>query len=243
MVDEKDLLDLLRKNPGLRTMQLCDRLDQEISDVETALGPLLRSGAIRAEQVMAPNNRKATAFWIVEAIAPTASTKKLASAGSSEPAVSTATATVMAVEKRSTKVNIAIEFIRRQAEKKATTEQLHALLGLRNGEYPTQYLQSALNNGRLVKSGTIWSLGVAATQEPKQSAAPVKKVTPAVTSRSDASGVNIDQAHKRNSVVAVEIAPAALDAFLAAAATFEKAAVAFAEGIRSGAFIKVSGAH
>jgi hypothetical protein len=57
-------------------------------------------------------------------------------------------------------VQRAIEFVRTRG--RATSAEVHIVLGLDSDELPSEHLVDALEDGRLVKQGKFWTLGAAA---------------------------------------------------------------------------------
>jgi hypothetical protein len=155
MVDSTKMLEMIRLSPGIRTMQLCDQLDEEIDDIEIALQRELRHSVIQSHDVIAPNKRRATGFTIAGVPLPV----------DTVPAARLPEASIPKVEKREpmpkplTKVAKAIAFIKEHPDGIATGAQLSVLLALKPTEVPSNYLASALKNYRLVKEGKNWRIG------------------------------------------------------------------------------------
>src|SRR5881628_3877110 len=64
MLDETKIMRLIAATPMIRTVQLADALDSDITEVEDFLLPFVNRGRIVAVPVMAPNNRKATGYQL-----------------------------------------------------------------------------------------------------------------------------------------------------------------------------------
>ncbi len=139
---QDQILNLIRRKPGIRTMQICDTLDIEIDACEAALAPMLGRD-ITKEVAMGPSNRKVTIFFPLAGGAPAAPMAKPAAIE----------------EKPMTNIEKTIAFIQAQPAGLATSAEIHALLGLKPTDYPSTYLKTALNDGRLVKDGKFWRLG------------------------------------------------------------------------------------
>lgn len=131
----EEILALIARQPGLRTVQIADKIGCEIDTVEASIEAELGSGVIVKRDVIAPNKRKATAFWLGEA------------------------ALVDPGARPRTKAEIAIDFIRAQPERIATSADLHRELGLLGHELPSSILADALADGRLLKEGKFWTVG------------------------------------------------------------------------------------
>jgi hypothetical protein len=152
MVDSTKMLEVIRLSPGIRTMQLVDRLDEEIDDVEIALQRELNKGVIQAHDVIAPNKRRAIAFTMAGVPLPddTVNTEPLRVAPSAKPM---------------TKIERAIAFIKEQPDGRATSAQLATLLELKPNEFPSSYLSGGLKDNRLIKIGKYWQLGTGVSPE------------------------------------------------------------------------------
>ena len=61
-LDVQRLRDLIASQPGIRTVQLSDKLDWDFDALEEVLNTEVRCARIIAYQVIGPNNRKATAY-------------------------------------------------------------------------------------------------------------------------------------------------------------------------------------
>lgn len=130
-----EILALIARQPGLRTVQIADKIGCEIDAVEASIEAEISSAAVVKREVIAPNKRKASAYWMGEA------------------------ATEGPAAKPRTRVEIAIDFIRAQPERIATSADLHRELGLLGHELPSSILADALADGRLLKEGKFWTVG------------------------------------------------------------------------------------
>jgi hypothetical protein len=171
MVDSMKLLEMIRLSPGIRTMQLVDRLDEEIDDVEIALQREL--------------NKRATAFTMAGVALPkdTTPAEPLPEALVSQPS-KTAQREVAASIKPMTKVEKAMAFIKEQPDGRATSAQLAVLLELDANEFPSNYLSGGLKDNRLAKDGKFWSLGTGVP--PEKPAVAEKSLVDAKTAAPDA---------------------------------------------------------
>lgn len=158
MIDRAKMFLLIQNNPGIRTMQLCDQLDEGIEDVEIALQRELNAGAIEQHDVIAPNGRAALGFTLagvplpaqLPAVHKNTSLKGKADNPKAAPKAMTA---------KLTNVDKAIAFIRDQPGQTATSAQLHMVLGLKPADFPSTYIGGGIKDGRLVKDGKNWTLG------------------------------------------------------------------------------------
>jgi hypothetical protein len=64
-----------------------------------------------------------------------------------------------------TKGDRVVEFIQRQANRRATNSQLREVLGLGAGQFPAAYLNDCIKSGRLARHGDNWILGPGASAE------------------------------------------------------------------------------
>ncbi|MDB6119311.1 MAG: hypothetical protein JWO08_3092 [Verrucomicrobiaceae bacterium] len=160
MIEKQRLLDMARRSPGIRTMQLCDQLDEDIESVEIALQREINAGTIDKHDVIAPNGRKAVAFTLAGVSLPTAGQAgaPVAPVAPAEP--------IIAVLKDAAKaakppgyVDRAVAFIRTQPNLRVPNVKMHVALGLKQGQAPISFLQGGLSVGRLIKEGPDWLLG------------------------------------------------------------------------------------
>jgi hypothetical protein len=186
------LLRLIAKTPMLRTVQLADRLDISLDDVDAELRPHLVAGTVVEHEVEGPNNRKATAYDVSEqfkltdayrvavgatggvlvTVADAARDAANELASQREPAKA---AKVSAERAPMTKVERAIALV--TVLKSVPDADLHAELGLKKGDSVSSYVAAAKRDGRLVKTGDIWSLGMAALSSAEPvSAAPLAEL-------------------------------------------------------------------
>ena len=136
-----EALQLIGARPGLRTIELSDLMDMEIGDVKKILAELANSRTIQVHDVIAPNGKEANAYTLHGIPMPS---KKV----EAEEAVV------------GTKTDRAVAFIRKSGGSVSGAE-MHAMLGLKSEEYPTQYLKGGIASGRLCKDGKEWTLGPA----------------------------------------------------------------------------------
>jgi hypothetical protein len=157
MINVGKMLEMIRQTPGIRTVQLSDRLDCEIAHLNDVLDQFVARGELVRKEIIGPNQRKANAYWMAGAETdedmdlPPEPVKEL-----SKPAQQPIE---QAKVKPKTNVEKAIEFITAHPDKKATSAELHALLRLPATAYVSTYLSPALKDGILVKDGKHWFLG------------------------------------------------------------------------------------
>lgn len=142
-VDEQALLQTIGANPMIRTVQLADKMNCDIADIDDILLALSNRGRVVGHPVTAPNNRKATGYTLSEGLR-----QEILHAS---PGVS--------IDTCAAHIERAIAFIRQHET--VTGAQLHAFLGLEPSETPSQFLAEALADARLFKDGKHWTLGAA----------------------------------------------------------------------------------
>ena len=135
-----EIIPLIGANPGIRTVQIADKVNCEIDLVEASIEEELASGAIVKRSVLAPNNRKATGFWMAS-VAPAEDLS------------------LQEAAKPKTRVQMAIDFIAAQPNQIATGAELHRAMGLKPNETPSSFLQGPLSDRRLLKDGKFWTIG------------------------------------------------------------------------------------
>lgn len=163
----EQILELIGAKPGIRTIEIVDRLDCEIDVLQKRLEDLVALNLITAYKVTAPNNRPATAYTLKNAVV-----AESAPAPSAPPAVQMKKVEVP----KMTKIEIAINYIKSHGGT-ATASELHSALNLKPDEYPSSWLCGGVKDGRLIKDGKNWSLGTG-VPAPKAVDKPVEKGAP-----------------------------------------------------------------
>lgn len=139
-VDRRKMYDLVRANPGILKVPLCGQLDCSEVEFDAAFRDETERGcAIVRHDVVAPNGGPTTAYTMTGTPLPVAPE---------------------AVAAKMTNVEKAITYIQSCPEKQATGAQLHNALDLRSDQAPSIVLAEALKDGRLVKEGKWWSVGI-----------------------------------------------------------------------------------
>ena len=150
------LLDLIGKTPMMRAMQIADRLDIAVDEVDTLLRHSLQEGSVIEHEVDAPNNRKAMAY---ELSAQYMATHALTAPPRAIVECTQQPAPVVnsgIVGREPTKVERAIAYVRKNGP--SSSAQLHTELGLAEGVHISSYLGSAVRTGRMVRDGNTWFL-------------------------------------------------------------------------------------
>jgi len=183
------ILDAAQKNPGIRTIEICDQIDCDIDLVESVLRVMLEAKSLVRTEVMAPNGRKAAAFWPpghTPTAAPAAPSLLPAAAKpiplpvlhatkwlDDEAKPSTETKSIKATltlppapaDATKSKVDLAIEFVK--AKGIATTAELRQVMGISKSNHPIGWLGYAVKDGRLSRVGANqWTVPSTPAQKP-----------------------------------------------------------------------------
>lgn len=188
----KAILDLIERRPGVRTVEIADLIDCELDIVEASIKDGLLSGAVKREQIIAPNGRPTYAYRMREAkpapevVEPEAAPEpspKLDPAARSEPPAPSASPAPIASSPGKTKVEIAMDFIRSQPSQSASDDDLRFIMNLRPDQSPSAFLQTQRKNGEIYKEDGVWKLGMRTTlpKEEKPKAQPRSQPRPAET--------------------------------------------------------------
>lgn len=156
---EQDIINLIRQQPGLRAVQISDKLDIDLDIVENTLVTATRQGNLVASKVTAPNNLETLAYRVnpsmlgwVPAIESVSKVQKPA-AVESFPQESAKPSQA----KEPTKIDKALAFL--EGKKQVTAEELCAAMGLAPNKYtPAQYLSRLINDGTVLKRGKWYCL-------------------------------------------------------------------------------------
>lgn len=176
----EEIIVLIGANPGIRTVQIADKVNCEIDLVEGSIEKELASGAIVKRSVLAPNNRKATGFWMAS-VAPAEDLPAELVSELSKKGQAEVLRAQEAAAKPKTRVQMAIDFITAQPNQIATGAELHRAMGLKPNETPSSFLQGPLSDRRLLKDGKFWTIGdgikpAPQSVVPKPENAPIEQV-------------------------------------------------------------------
>lgn len=166
-MNDQKIYELLAKTPDIRAVQIADALDQELTDVSDALKALVDEGDVVRHAGTAPNGQPAQIYNLSHTFMKTAEYKvikaQLDAAATPAPAV-TSTAKVAesapavhAAAPKVSRIDDAIAFIRLMG--KVTTAELKQHMGLGSGASPASWLNTAIQDGRLVRNGNHWTIG------------------------------------------------------------------------------------
>lgn len=120
------IIALIKECPGIRLVEIADKIDCDVEVIEPAIGEHVRIGMIIKEDVLAPNGRMQPSF-------------KMASATALKPAVP-----------ERTKIDLAMDFLIAH-NGKATTQELHEVMALRPGAHVGPYLQESIKQNKIHK--------------------------------------------------------------------------------------------
>ncbi|MEO6917637.1 MAG: hypothetical protein ABI171_01070 [Collimonas sp.] len=157
------LKDLIKRTPGILLVRLADQADCDVDAVHVELAEAIRLGEVLTEKTEGPNGHKTYAFqsnpaflgWgkPAEATVTTVAAAAVALPVIAPPAIVN-TAPAVPTE---TKVQIAIDYL--QSHGVATSDEIHAAMGLNKRHTPQQYLGYAMKVGRIVRQGDVYRLG------------------------------------------------------------------------------------
>lgn len=159
-MNDQKILELLAITPDSRAVQLADKLDAALEDVQASLAGLEVVGDVVVGNGFAPNGLVCKVYALSATFKSSAAYKPLAAKA----------AAANFGEAGGTYADRAVAFIRERGAS-ATSSELHALLRLGPKDYASSYLGGALRAGRLIKNGKDWTLGPAELGVP--AAAPV----------------------------------------------------------------------
>lgn len=194
-VQKAQLKSLITVTPGLRTIQLVDRLDLDFEAVEDALSTLVDAGAIVQHNVIAPNNRPAKAYTLTGVQLPVriGGTPDATAPTPKAPEPTIPVFTDKTAPGPQTKVARAIAYIKQQGGR-ASGPELANVLDLKRISDLKAYLRVATADGRVKQSGEMWLLGdgkpveqvaVAAARTDRPRHGPVTVIKPAKTEEPD----------------------------------------------------------
>jgi len=194
-MNDQKIYELMAKTPNIRAVQIADALDQDLADVSDALKALVDEGDVVRTAGTAPNGQPAQIYNLsltfmktaeykaikakLDAAAPTPAATSTATEAESVPAAHTAAPKV-------SRIDDAIAFIRLMG--KVTTAELKQHMGLGSGASPASWLNTAIQDGRLVRSGNHWTIGKG---RPTVSEAAQKPTAPAALETTPAAAIPI----------------------------------------------------
>ncbi|MFZ3004187.1 MAG: DUF3310 domain-containing protein [Undibacterium umbellatum] len=158
---EEEIISLVRNQPGLRAVQISDKLDIDLDIVENILVTATRHGKLLASKITAPNGLQVDAFranptvlgWV--AAATPGDKVKDQEQSSVKPVKPEAAKPPQA--KEPTKIDKALAFL--EGKKEVTGDDLCRAMGLEPSRYsPTQYISRLIQDGTVIKRGKWYCL-------------------------------------------------------------------------------------
>jgi hypothetical protein len=159
-MNDQGIIEQIAQTPKCRAVQLADRLDIALEDVQASLAGLIAVGDVVSEPGTSPAGMACQLYDLSE--------RFKASAAYNPIAVKAHAARFAAAHADLNKTERAIAFVRKHGT--ASSYELHVVLGLKPSDQASNYLTHAVTDGRLARDGKNWTLG-SATQAPVASAA------------------------------------------------------------------------
>lgn len=178
-MDVTKILNMIRECPGIRTVQISDRLDCDIQELQEYLRILASNGRVRSADVTGPNGRKATAWFDAGYVPPSAPVQ------ADKP---------MPPGPAAEKVNITqlmIDFIRERGS--ASNSQLRQLIKDHSSSPPAALLAHVAKKGSVKLNAGLWKWmgeGVPSSPVDKQEVAPTSPVDAGNPATESASAVS-----------------------------------------------------
>lgn len=171
-MNDQAILEQLALHPRSRAVQLADRADMPLDDVQAALVALVAIGDVVVSNDIAPNDKPCNVYEL-------SATFKESARG--QAIVAKAAAMRFRREHPTLDdIELAVAFVHERGT--ATSAELHALLGLQPDQQASVFLGSAVQDQLLVKDGKNWTLGPRASLElrddAKPTAAPASSAAP-----------------------------------------------------------------
>jgi hypothetical protein len=157
-MNDQAILEQIALNPKCRAVQLADRLDLELVDVQATLVALAAAGDVTVSEGQAPNHQPCKEYDLSEKFRASERYEQLA-----------AKVEIMAFRERHRTLGtaaLAIAFIENRGS--ATSTELSVLLGLGADQYPSVELRSSVQGERLACNGRVWTLGPKAFPEKRE---------------------------------------------------------------------------
>lgn len=164
-MNDQKIYELMAKTSDIRAVQIADALDQELTDVSAALKALVDEGDVVRHAGTAPNGQPAQIYNLSHTFMKTAEYKAIKAKLDAAPSPAAASTTTVAESvpaahaavPKVSRIDGAIAFIRLMG--KVTTAELKQHMGLGSGASPASWLNTAIQDGRLVRSSNHWSIG------------------------------------------------------------------------------------
>ena len=188
-MNDRRIYELMAVKPQIRAVQICDALDEDLTDVSTALRALVECGDVVQSKGFAPNGHPAMQYDLSAAFKESKEYRALMalmlSAAANAAPVAVPVAPPLAPDElpAESRIDLAIAYLKKHGI--VTENGLRIAIGLKDGAYPIAYLTRAIKSGLLHKRADgMWSIGpgpVIAAAKPKPIAkarAPLAKPKP-----------------------------------------------------------------
>lgn len=157
-MNDQKILELMAATPGMRRVQLADKLDMATDDVQALLAGLMAVGDVVESDGFGPNGLPCKLYNLSD---------RFKASAAYAPLAAKAAAAGFQCAPGLNRIERSIAFIRSNGGT-ATSSELHAMLGLAPDEYVSSMLASAVRTSRLVKDGKNWTLGTGPGTAPPQ---------------------------------------------------------------------------
>jgi hypothetical protein len=151
------ILDLIAKQPGIRTVEIADLVDCDVDMVDKAIKAQIDAGVILVEAVHAPNGHPTSSYRHAKPVALLAPESGIDVPIDSQ-AMPSAELPAFLEKKEKTKTQMGIDCIVANSGR-ATISQLHEALGLRKEQSVTPFMNHPLAKGLVARDGRDWILG------------------------------------------------------------------------------------
>lgn len=165
---QESVVALVRKEPGLRSVQISDRLDQDIEVVEGYLIAAVRAGQLLEELTPAPNGKETKCYrpnagylgWVAPGTLAGKEEKEdslLTPSQRTVPATSVNTPVIsMNGVRPPTRVTLALDHLLLHGATDEAT--LKNVMGLGPSQYVSQYLKAQIQSGKIIRSGDLFDV-------------------------------------------------------------------------------------
>lgn len=168
-VDKKMVMDLIRRQPGVRSVEIADELDMDVEQVHRLLVDEIGAGTIVVKQLTAPGGKALNSYHFSpqaqSATAPVALAALAIGTASATPVTVSASAEKQAPEtaweRRASpkmRTELAIDYLRTCGAAGARSQELAAAMGLRADQSPSNFLRTARERGQVIAADGRWRI-------------------------------------------------------------------------------------